>query len=62
MKVYDREGSFLRRAGGRGSGPGELLVPGGRMGMVKVRRDAILAWPLQATDYPKLYVFELPEL
>lgn len=40
-----------------------ILGPEGGMGIVKVQADAIPAWSLQqAADYPKLYIYGLPEL
>jgi len=57
MDLYSPEGEHLGVVRLEG-----ILGPHGGMGIVKVQADAILAWSLQAADYPKLYVYGLPEL
>lgn len=57
MDVYSPQGEHLAAVRLEG-----MLEPDGGMGIVKVQADAILAWSLQAADYPKLYIYGLPEL
>jgi len=57
MDVYSPQGEHVAVVRLEG-----ILEADGGMGIVKVQADAILAWSLQAADYPKLYVYGLPEL